>query len=271
MLRTKPQDKWLLRAEQNPQTDAEFEHIIGLGQSFVRRIEQALNEHRHIPSIAEMSNFKGHLYTSFFSSFGGGVTQFFSRQEETVTHQPNDQEIVVYGQFALQHPKIQGRPLFFDGEWRSVIIAAIDWDPIWLQSIALHELFHAKQHRAGVASAKAPVLSDVWVSEEILAHSLEHEVLEKGTKGKYGEVIRSIVASQTTGNKKDLISRVTLADLNRLDALFRPAGERETGIRCAQYWVSILDEWTKVHISDPNMRLQEQIANYKLLVTSQTK
>src|SRR3989338_6200802 len=106
-----------------------------------------------------------------------------------------------------------------------------------------HALGHLIDHSA---SSTAPMKSDVWCSEEVTMHELEHQVLDAAAGGKLTALIDGIIG-RTAATRHPVarieatFASVTDADLEAYDDLFgiRKAGTETSGIYLAQFLASL--------------------------------
>lgn len=270
ILATVPDDKWLVETEQNPLTISEVTRLIGLGKRIIEQIEFGLQRNSSIPEVEKLRKiFSKRLFVTHFSNFGGGTSKFLTMdKEQAIPPDPTDQEVVIYGQFAQNHPHIRGQLLFYEQSWRSVMIGAIEWDQAWLEAVSLHELYHARMYREGAPSATAPQMSDLYIQEEVAAHNLEHDVLNLRTGGTYNATIQKILNSKVDVTSREaLMTQITADDLKQLNGLFPPAGSREIAVRLAQFYISLLNGWVDRNFKDEEL-LQQKIVNYRKLVST---
>lgn len=258
----KTDDRWLFEKV----TEDDIPRLVALGKYITKQIELGLEKNSSIPKVKEMKEiFAKNLYVSYFDDASGGSVQF--SMETTKIPSDSDQEVVFYGKNSSTHSMIDDHPLFYDKEWRALVIGAMDWDDIWFQAVTLHELYHAKMYRDGAPSSVSPPMSNLYIQEEVSAHNLEHEILNLQTGGKYNKIVKEILNSKKAGNQKELIEQITAEDLILLDGLFGVGRSRETGIRLTQFYFSLLNEWVDRQFKQED-RAKEKSYNYRLIVST---
>lgn len=269
ILVTKAEDEWLIETEK-AKDENEIPKIAKLSEQIASKVELGLQNNSSIPEVGKLNKvFGNNLRVSYFDNTSGGTIQFSTRNStELVSTELNKQEITIYSKQSASNARINDHPLFYDKGWGSLIIAAIKWDPVWLQAVSLHELYHAKMYIDNTPSSISPPMSDLYIEEEIVAHNIEHNVLNLQTTGKYNDVIQRIVDSKNADSQKELMKQITEDDIIKIDSLFGAAGSREVGIRLTQYYFSLLNNWVDNKKFNKEKTLQEKIDNYRLIVST---
>lgn len=265
---------WLIEQEQL--MGQGLEEDIVLLQTLTDKLNQVLQPYTTLPEVKQLEQqFGGQMFPTIFSSFGGGTSKIVrkGKVEETrlPLHDPAKIEVVFYGRFAYRHSKIRERLLFYDGEWRALILAALNYaDDRMFAAILAHELWHAKKHREGAASAIAHTLTDPWVDEELEAHALETEVLSEATKRSYtrrlGEIIRKYRKSSSV---RRFLATLEPADLRYLDSLFQPGLSEESDMRSAQYLLDLCMTWLAQHYQGGELHRRKREV-YRMLIQPQS-
>ncbi len=120
-------------------------------------------------------------------------------------------------------------PLHFSQERNSVMIAAINWPPVVMAGIVMHEFGHALRFRQHAASATAPKDSDEYCLEEIEMHELETLVLDSQTGGRYTAWLDEVLLRTPHPREvREVVYGITAEDLRLLDVLM---GSQGAGIR----------------------------------------
>lgn len=256
----KSRTSWFINQERDPRTPEDFSAELSLLERLTGEINKALTDNIDIPQVRDQWEMFGDRFIpSLFSSFQGGTTRTISK-ELKIPHGSKNQEVVFYGHFALDHPRIRHRLLFYDPDWRALIVAALNFnDKVWHDVILIHELWHAKMHREGNPTAIAPMLSDSWVTEELQAHDLEQEILNARTGGEYKRRLQTVTARRAAKNLKDFLLKLQTEDFVLLDSLFKPSIQEEVDIRAAQYALSLSQAWlaSQYQGDELNMRRTE--------------
>ena len=242
-----------------------------VAQQLIAQLEQGLVTNSAIPEVARLKlAFGGRMYPTVFwrgisrQTFTSGQRAGSARR---LMADPQAVEIVLYGRASRFHPRINDRLMFYDLQWRALFISAVHIaDPLWFGALAAHELFHAQRHREGAASSHAPMFSDLWIAEELSAHRIEEHVLNHGTAGRYGELVREVVDRRQARSLARLYRALDRGDFERLNRLFQPADERENSVRVAQYALSVSGEWLRRRFQGPAFERHMSVA-YRILVT----
>ena len=236
-------------------------------EGFVNELDKILVENSDVPEVKEeMGLFGGSLVATIFVR-GNSV---WIGKNSNILKDPKMLEIVFYSHDAYTHPKIWRRLFFYDPEWKSLFSAALKFnDQAWHGAIVAHELWHAKRHREGAASATAVMLSDPWVEEELEAHGVESKVLDARTQGAYRNQLRSIVARRSARNIKSFLAKVEPDDIVKLDRLFGKALTEEVDIRAAQYYLDLGLLWLESRYTGAELH-SSQIQLYRFLIQPQS-
>ncbi len=213
------------------------------------RIEGALARYRSLPQVKILYEaFNGKIrVTKFVTNVPGGeATVDFSTTRPTAM--PGELEIALVSPEHLNHPRIGGNKLYYNGTWK--VIFCVDTafaDDGWFDALLLHEMVHVLHDRRGDPSARAPMQSDLWIAEEIEAHELERAVLDHATNGAYGRTLLSLVQS---GPKARDRSPVILPEhYDVLERLFKRAHPDELSLHKAQEFYDIHATWIEHNFS----------------------
>lgn len=262
---------WMMEKEFDVSKEAPAE--IELIESLTARLDRALAGNVQVPQVKELKErFGGHFQPTIFSLAIGGTSRITSKGGEASTvekmYDPRTLEVVFYPHNAYRHSRIMSRLMFYDGEWRALFIAAFQFaDERWMDATFIHELWHAKLHRDGAASATAPMMSDLWIREELAAHKLEQGVLDLSTKGQYGQKLQSLATRGWAHSVRQFLARRKPADLQELDGLFQPASPEEREIRSSQYFLDLAIGWLEAHASPGENLNEKRIEAYRMLLT----
>jgi hypothetical protein len=255
-------DTWLIESELSDQRD--LQHEIDLFARFKEQMDFAIDRNRRLPQVEQLGRQYEHkFFITLFSTMGGGTSKFVTKNLNE-TRLDSLQEVVMFGKFAENHPIIGGQLLFFKAQWNALIMGALQWaDSAWFDATFLHELYHAHQFQIQAPTSQAPMLSDLWVTEEIDAHNLEAEVLDLRTGGK---LVKKIASKTHSGN--DLMSfmdSLQAKDIQEVDTLFSSAGVPESGTRLTEYELMFATEWLKQHGFSGDQLKTRQIQAYREL------
>ena len=252
---------WIM--ERVPSSIKEQASII---EAMAARVNDALvkNSGLDIPGTKEeMELFGGHLMPTMFVS-GGSV---WVGEDSRLAMDPLKLEVMFYSHDAFTHPRIGRRLFYYDPSWSALGVAALKLqDELWYRAIIAHELWHAKRHREGAASATAPILSDAWVDEELEAHALESAVLDGWTQGAYYRKLTAIVEGGSTRSVKRFLARVTPQDIVKLNRSFGPMKEEEVDTRVAQYYLDLSVIWLRARYQGPELEERKRQA-YRFLIS----
>ena len=238
---------------------------------FTTKMREVLNrtlaDNSDISEIKEVAQkFGGHLYpTVFLAAVGTSMMTGTNEKElDSPFRDPQALEVVFYSHQAFRHPRIKGRLLFYDAEWRSLFMAALNWtDQKWFAAAFAHELWHAYMHRTGSLGATAPPLSDPWVQEEIAAHNLERKVLNQRTNGGYDQLLAEILSRTSGRSLVRFLARVSPKDILALDGFFTPGIPEETDIRAVQYFFNLGQRWLRERYQGTELSARE-VAFYRM-------
>jgi hypothetical protein len=257
---------WFLNTDQLPETEDAVKAEMSLISRLTARVNKALNDNSGIPEVKEEQDmFGGNLMSSVFTGSFGGTTRILTAGKGTFPTLKN-LEVAFYSRHSLDHPRIGHRLLFYDSNWGSLIIAALNFsDDKWYDALLAHELWHAKRHREGAASATAPMLSDIWIDEELQAHDVETKVLDARTNGAYRQRLHGIASRISARSEKHFLAKITPEDLRQLDQLFNPGIAEERNIRAAQYFINLATTWLEIKYSGEKLR-QKKIGVYRLMI-----
>jgi hypothetical protein len=150
----------------------------------------------------------------------------------------------------------------------ALILAGLKLSDNWSDAVVIHELEHVRLDRAGAASAHAPLMSDLWINEELHTHELERKVLNHATNGQYARQLRQIVNSKARIISLAMLhNSVTVDDLQGLDRLFAPASELEAGLRASQFLFDLGEIWLQSRYLGQELQ-QLRVKNYQLIITT---
>lgn len=263
---------WFIE-ESQPMQD--FSKLVSVTDNLTKKLAHALDQNADIQEVAELRKmfggkmvpaiFDARMGTSMQIGDGANALEMLEKQRD-----PGNLEVVFFGHQAYRHPKIRQRLLFFDPDWHSLFMGALNYtDERWFAAIVAHELWHAKLARGGVASATAPMLSDLWIKEELQAHEVERKVLNGRTGGRYDQRLGEIVAKTRARSLRHFFDRVQPAEVRSLDELFRPGLEEERGHRAAQYLFNLVWTWVAENYQGTELEAKK-IEAYRLLVSPQS-
>lgn len=262
----RPADRWFLTSAQAQGN--EFELLRGLIRETEVRLDHTMQYYRGIPEVAMQHRmFAGKFYISFYTDqFGGTSRHVFQGKPEDSQFNSSFIEVVLYGQGQEHAARINNLPAKYDHEWRALILGAVRFSSQWSAAISLHELEHARLDREGAKSARAPFMSDLWISEELQAHgNVEREVLNEATDGRYIQQLRHIVYNKAQITSLEALhNSITLEDLLSMDEIFEQATQREAALRATQYLFDLGEIWLQGKYSGQEL-LKLRLANYRLI------
>ncbi len=111
--------------------------------------------------------------------------------------------------------------IFYNREWKSVLVAAIDIPESFLGAFLYHELGHAKKDRVDhAASSMQETDTDLWVSEEVEMHTLEGEVLNRASGGQLFKLYEAIIARAGTDEVNKVLLTLAEKDMQEYERMF---------------------------------------------------
>jgi hypothetical protein len=257
-------ETWFLYGKK-PKTDQDFQEEYNLIQTLTARLNKALTNNADVPQVAELAKlFEGKLLPTIFEN---GLTRFVTTDvnpQEKI--QAGAVEVVFFDRASFDHPIIGHRLLHFQPEYGLIVAALKFGDDSWYDAMIAHELWHAKTFREGNPSATAPMLTDSWIKEEMDAHTIENQVLNKRTSGKYQDQINRIVSQNHARTLKDLLVQLHPEEFSKLDGLFSPAIPEEIDLRTAQYLLDVGRTWAKSNFKGEDITTKENEI-YRYLIT----
>ncbi len=269
VVRSRPQEQWLPIG--GPISNADHNQLeIRVAARVERLVREAMNNYDSLPEVRQINAaFDGKFFSSAYDPQVGGTRIVI--HNATVAPTPQGLEIALFGQPRPGDP-ITANLLSYKQDWRAVVIGGIPWtDKTWFDALLVHELYHALAHKSGKPGATSPQLSKSWTDEEMEAHFLESRVLNAGTGGKYWRALQEIVDSKVSAGAKDVASfgdKLSWSDLEKVDALFKAGGQRETGSRVAQYTLDLFRVYLEKTPGDDEAALSKI---YSAMLTSQQK
>src|SRR5262249_51632749 len=111
----------------------------------------------------------------------------------------------------------------------------------------------------------APMYSDLWITEELSAHSIELGVLDHETGGGYRKLLNQIASPEADSVEKFLGS-VTRDQVIALDSLFTVSSRQEANLRSAQYMTDLGRVWIGKHYPAAEVPAREW-ALYRTIAT----
>lgn len=156
--------------------------------------------------------------------------------------------------------------LYYRQEWGALMVIAVGIPDPFFAALLYHELDHAYKHQVLRApSSTAPPASDSYVEEEVQAHELEHEILDKAVNGQLSQLYDQIMRRRTFTRVADALLAVTVTDLVEFDRLFGlvEAGERMASIYAAQFYMG-LGIYVINQTVSPDRRLAEKVVFYRV-------
>ena len=257
---------WFIEQESKPETIYELATEIPLIERLTSKLEKALSDNTDVLLVKEERGmFSGHFMPTIFTSSQGGATRMVGTDDK-IFKDPKHQEVIFYGHFALDHPRIKHRLLFYDSAWRAVIVGALNFtDEKWYNAILTHELWHAKMHRENNPTSIAPALSQPWIMEELQAHDIELAVLNARTGGNYMRKLREIIDRRPARSLKRFLAKLKPDDFRNLDSLFKPGIPEEVDIRAAQYALNLSHAWLKGRYKGEELQ-QKRMEAYSYLI-----
>lgn len=266
-------DQWLLNeSDLDIDRSKNGQYLANLAADYNDKVQSCFKKYESLDGVRELRPlFANKTYVSFFSPQHGGSSVAIATNVDELEKHNSQREIVLFSKQDLSHSRIHDHLLFYDPEWKSLMVGAVKFDPSWFDAIVLHELCHARADAEGAPSSHAAYMSDLWISEEIAAHQLERAVLNAATNDSYNCMINQIVMVKDVESLEAFHSSLTVEDYHKIDSLFYQAGMREAGTRIAQYQIDLGEAWlvsrsgVVLQMDNPSMRLK----NYRLMVASQ--
>lgn len=147
-----------------------------------------------------------------------------------VFRQPEGPHVIKFcwiAQRFWRHPGFYGTNFGYDAGTRAVRINAMRWPQATLIARAYHELGHALLHQVdALPSATAEMMSDSWLEEEIICHTLETKVLNAIADGRLFPLLDGVLNRQQDVSDNDeerwtsIFESLTLEDLQAFDRLY---------------------------------------------------
>jgi hypothetical protein len=256
ILKEKPKDAWLIENEKEVLSAEEFNFRIKFATEIAVTIASGIEDYP-IAGSTQLRVYADRLHLNFFST-AGGKTQFISAEPDGLPASSTQlQEVTVFGRSNQGEDRFKNKAIFYDGGWRSVMIAAIKWDPAWLQAASLGKLLLARLRQFDPSSD--------WAQDEVSAMDLEYQILNIRTKEAYGQQINKIVQAKSAASLKDLFAQVRPDDFARTEVLFLPAGPLQTRERLSVFWMSLANAWLTKQKIDNQTLLLEKITNCRVI------
>lgn len=215
---------WMLNGDEGPDQSVAFIH------EWTPKIQGFAEKYRDLgvaaAKIADLGPYAVGVYT-----LQGG---FISLHEETARSQ-----VIFYpATFFSKAPSI----CWYEREYHGIMVGAIEWPPIVLDGMLMHEGLHYAYDVEGRPSAKAELKSPEWVAEEVDAHILEAKVFDRASSGAYYKALDRIVGRHPEdASTKDVVSATKTSDLDALNVSVgcAPCTERLANILIKQHLLSI--------------------------------
>ena len=127
--------------------------------------------------------------------------------------------------------------LYYSQGEQAVMVAGLDWPQSFFSAALLHELWHALCNKEGRPSATASNDSDLWIGEEVDSHTIEADVLNAATDGRYYRAIGIVINQGNFSSLNSIKTEVTAEQLWQLDEALglRTVGREITSPLVAQH------------------------------------
>ena len=266
--RNKPEARWLL---QTPPVDLN-QIQIAPKDSMVKKIGGGITENqivaaleryaKELPIISEiLGKYKDNIQISYF--FNG--RSFYLSLDSSGAHQDNLEICLVSrDQFDPNFPSLA----YYDQNWKSLILAAIDYPKVIFDGLVCHELGHALRHSQNRLSSTSPPGSDLYIEEEVEMHDLESLVFNLATNGRYFASVDSILDTKNNiTDFKDVIFSVSINDMRQLDAIVgQEYGGRLSRLIAMQHYYALATRYLEGLNLVSGDIVKEKIKFYRWLV-----
>jgi len=230
-----PDNWWLLQAPKIGvvPTKEEIQKI----DARVAKIEEKFQRYAEVSPLSKRiaSQFK-ELFVSILTEEGVSVSN--SLQKEEVLKQPDIEICFIAANIFRQHPNA----VYYSRQRRSLMIAGVEWPETVFAGMLFHEAGHALFDIVDHApSASANPRSNSYISEEIVMHELEIQVVDAATGGAFLQEIDKIIQRTPAKTPQDLVYRASLSNWQRLDEIMgaTTAGPIVSDINSAQYDIAL--------------------------------
>lgn len=228
-------DVWVLDEAIDPQKTDKYEQVAKFSVVVNKEVLGLFEKYKNLKNVQLLKNQFGNGFRPTIFVRGVSAQLNVGEPDKFDSKYMDKLEICFFTKADQGHPDLEGQQLFYRHNWEALMVAAIKYDPIWFDGFVLHEMMHAHFAKDKALSSTARMGSDLWISEEVVAHGLEHEVLFQATKGEYGRLLDEITASKNVQTLDEFFDSLTVDDFKKLDGLFLTAGRREMNLRLTQY------------------------------------
>lgn len=250
--------------------------VHALFQKRTTDIERTLSKYVDASAICHdiLRVHKGFYLTEVTDAMGGLSSRFIiptnigsnsERVQRMLEEQAIRQELAFVGQRLAQMHKLP--PIQYFASWKAVRMVALEIPEKFLAALLFHELYHAYVHRQGRDSATASAFSDTWISEEVEAHELEHEVLNYATGGALNRLYERI--AKRDGDINGQLALISQSDLIEYDEMLGISGSG-WGVgspAIAQFYIGY-GMWAlnRAPSDDSKMQLKRKIDYYRWII-----
>lgn len=257
-----PRKHWLTAALSPEETLSRIEE-------HKKKISSLLQQYQDVSPLA------GKIYKEF-ANFR--ISTFYQGGSQTVVGaadklpDPRSLEICFVPENQGSHPGLQSTFAWYHWEWRAVIERDDICPDAFMAAILYHELSHAlaDKRKAALQPASDP-WSDPWIEEEVKAHELEWQILDRASQGRLTRLYDSILArAPKVASLETVIKLVSAGDLEEFDKLFGLEQEPEqmAGVYLAEFEIGLF-LWAidLLPISD-KAKLEKKITAYRWIANT---
>ena len=149
-----------------------------------------------------------------------------------------------------------------------VFVAAVDWPPAVFTSLLGHELSHALQHQRNALGSVASKELDEWVYEEVRAHTVESQILNRLADGAYYKTLDRLLAESKIVDWSEAYRVLTKGHLDELDLILgtKQAGHKVLNPVVAQHLLVVGMRCIELNVPAED-RKRELIDCYRVTTT----
>lgn len=171
-------------------------------------------------------------------------------------------EIEFFDGSQFGNPRVHGRLVFFDPEWKALFVYTGFGDERWLNAAILGGYHMASTMKAG-QPPRLTVSPEYEAKLNLEMHVLMKQSLDKSTGGLYRKKLRELVVAELR-SADDAVS-LPPAKFRPLENLFIDPSPEEVNFRQSQYSLALLDEWFRGKVP-ANKLPEERLKAYLRLV-----